>query len=183
MELTYKQRLFVSYYLGESGGNATDAARRAGYRECEVTGHRLLRKAKVRAAIDACLEGAALTADEVLARLSEMASGSLGSFVEIRPDGTWSLDLAKAKRLRKLGLIKKLKAKPDGTTEIELHDPQAALDKLAKYHGLYKERLDLTSNGDAIESRVIILPDNGRDPDHLRDGDEDKRGSPSSGPR
>jgi len=36
-ELTYKQKLFVEHYLGEANGNATDAARRAGYSEHEVT--------------------------------------------------------------------------------------------------------------------------------------------------
>lgn len=139
MALTFKQRLFVAAYLGESNGNATDAARRAGYGNPDI-GRQLLRNITIRAAIDARLDGAALSANEVLARISELATGTLGDFVEVNDDDTWKVSLKKARRLRKLGLIKKLKVTKDGATEIELHDPQSALDKLAKFHALYKEQ-------------------------------------------
>jgi phage terminase small subunit len=50
--LNYRQRLFVGSYLGESGGSAVDAARRAGYQRPETNGPRHVEKRQVRAAID-----------------------------------------------------------------------------------------------------------------------------------
>jgi len=46
-----KRRAFVLFYVGESAGNGTDAARRAGYKSPEVEACRMLKDAKVRAAI------------------------------------------------------------------------------------------------------------------------------------
>jgi phage terminase small subunit len=46
-----KRRAFVLYYVGESAGNATDAARRAEYGKPEVEGCRLLKNASVQSAI------------------------------------------------------------------------------------------------------------------------------------
>lgn len=55
MALTLKQRKFVDAYLGVSNGNATDAARRAGYagnrRTLAVVGWETLRRVEVQKAI------------------------------------------------------------------------------------------------------------------------------------
>ena len=48
--LSYRQRLFVEHYLGESAGSAVDAARQAGYRWPEKLGPRLVEKPGVPAA-------------------------------------------------------------------------------------------------------------------------------------
>ena len=54
-ELTEKQRKFVEAYMGQANGNATEAARLAGYSGSEtalgVTGHENLRKPKIASAI------------------------------------------------------------------------------------------------------------------------------------
>ena len=56
VKLTEKQRRFVEAYMGEACGNATEAARVAGYQGDEntlsTTGYRLLRNAKIAAAVD-----------------------------------------------------------------------------------------------------------------------------------
>ena len=49
--LTPKQRSFVKAYRGQAAGNATEAARLAGYKSPMVEGCRLLRNAKVAQAI------------------------------------------------------------------------------------------------------------------------------------
>ena len=56
MKLTEKQRRFVDYYV--ETGNASEAARRAGYAEKAAyrTGSENLRKPQVKAAIDARLK-------------------------------------------------------------------------------------------------------------------------------
>ena len=64
--LSYQQRMFVEYYLGESEGSAADAARRAGYRWPEKLGPRLAKTTEIRAAIDARVEMAAIAANWVL---------------------------------------------------------------------------------------------------------------------
>lgn len=55
-KLTLKQQAFVDAYMGESKGNATDAARRAGYKGSDVVlasvGAENLRKPQVAAAIE-----------------------------------------------------------------------------------------------------------------------------------
>lgn len=166
-ELTAKQRLFVAYYLGESAGNATDAARRAGYRSPEDAGRRLVRKSPVSVAINAKLDQAALTADEILARLSEQATASIGDFIEVTEEGAYKIDLLKAKRGRKLGMLKRIKSGEFGV-EITLHDPQKALELLGKYRGLWKDNLQ-------VEHRAVTphaIPE-----DDPRYADDDSAGS------
>ncbi len=51
--LPAKRRKFVLAYMGDSAGNATDAARRAGYARPREEGHRLLTFADILAAIEA----------------------------------------------------------------------------------------------------------------------------------
>lgn len=53
-KLTEKQTKFVDYYI-ETGGNATEAARRAGYKKPNPQGSENLAKPSVKAAIDARL--------------------------------------------------------------------------------------------------------------------------------
>lgn len=154
MGLTYKERQFVANYLGESAGNATDAARRAGYCHPMQTSNRLLRKADIRAAIDATLDEAALKTDEILSRLSDIASIDMMDFVTIDEEGRHKIDLAKIKKRRRGHLIKKLTPTKYGLG-IELHDAQAALEKLGRYRRLFGD----TGNGDAPgESRPTTLP-------------------------
>ena len=91
--LNYRQRMFVAYYLGESSGSAADAARKAGYKWPETQGPRLLKTSEIRAAIAARVETAAISADEVLARLSDTATSDLMHFIELDSTGEWKVDL------------------------------------------------------------------------------------------
>lgn len=148
MALTTRERLFVVYYLGKANGNGTLAAAKAGYGNPAVAASRLIRRDKIRRAIDAKLDKAAMEADEVLARLTELGRIDMTDFVELTNLGTPSLSLDKARRRGKLGGVKKLKASrvetggqspPFEIVEVELHDPIRALTLLAKYHGLTAE--------------------------------------------
>jgi len=77
MSLTTKQALFVEAYCGVARGNASEAARIAGYAEksCAMIGSTNLRKPKIAAAIDARMSEveSALSADEILTELSYLA--------------------------------------------------------------------------------------------------------------
>jgi len=71
--LSYRQRLFVEFYLGESAGCAVDAARRAGYTTPHPRWLHCTKSLTIRAAINARVATAAMAADEVLARIADLA--------------------------------------------------------------------------------------------------------------
>ena len=147
--LNRRQLLFIARYL--ESFNATEAVIAAGYsdkyRTASITGHRLLRNAKIAERISVEMERLTIPKSEVIARLADMATASLEDFIE--PNvivGKNQIDLDRAKKRGKMHLIKKFKVKSAAgvsSVEIELHDPQAALDKLARMHGLYDDRLTL----------------------------------------
>lgn len=155
-ELTYKQRLFVDYYLGESNGNATEAARKAGYALPHPQGAENLQKPTIRAAIDAKLSVVAMSSKEVLARLAEIAAASFDDFIQVDSSGDHQIDLKRAKKRGKLRIIHKLKEGRYGV-ELELKDSQAALVQLGKYHGLWdrepEPEIDLKSIAERMKAR------------------------------
>lgn len=139
-----KQQAFVEAYLRHF--NASRAALEAGYSERTAysQGHRLLKKAEIRAAIESRIAAAAMSADEVLSRLSDMARADIGDFLD--------LDITKLKRHPQSRLLKRVKrtiktrtiGEVEETTEvieIELHDPQSALVQLGRYHRLWIDRV------------------------------------------
>ena len=66
---------------GVAKGNAVDAARRAGYSAPHPPGVRSLRKATIRAALDARVATAAMAASVVLAPIADVASRDLLNFL------------------------------------------------------------------------------------------------------
>jgi hypothetical protein len=133
--LTGKQRKFVDTYLGRANGNASEAARIAGYGSPGEAGYAALKNTQVRAAIDAALAADAMTAKETLWRLTRIARGDIGDFISLDAKGSPTVNLKAARRAGKLGLVKAVRQTKHGVW-IELHDPLAALDKLARYHRL-----------------------------------------------
>ena len=136
--LRYRQRLFVEYYLGESAGSAADAARRAGYRWPEKLGPRLVKQSEVRAAIDARVETAAMAANEVLARVADVASSDLLNFIDVDSNGGCKVNMKLVKRLGLGHVIKRLRIHKDGTQDIELEPKLPALLKLGEHYNLWK---------------------------------------------
>jgi hypothetical protein len=154
--LSYKQQQFVNAYLGAANGNATEAARLAGYKGSDnvlgVTGHENLRKPKIRAAIDARMDAMAMSANEVLFRVSEQARADIADFGQGIGD-RFLLDLGKAQRRGKTRLVKKLGYNPNGDPTLELYSSQAALKILAQYHGLLSNSRD--DELDALLERLV----------------------------
>ncbi len=88
-KLTHKERAFVTFFLGVTKGNATEAARLAGYGTTRASatqlGHRLLRKVKVQQAIALRTEKResqgimdANERDEILTRIARGPASPLG---------------------------------------------------------------------------------------------------------
>ncbi len=187
MALSKKQQAFIEEYL--RCFNATEAAIRAGYskRSAYSIGWETLRKPEVEAAVQQRLQEKAMLADEVLMRLAEQARANIGDFLSRgQDDGPLLIDLDQAALLGKLHLVKKVKQRTfhhvneDGEitsievrAEVELHDPQKALELLGKHHGLFKEQvehsgeLELTVDDprDELLSRINRLAARGGDPD------------------
>jgi phage terminase small subunit len=159
--LTLKQRQFVDAYVGQARGNATEAARIAGYSDPEQSGWQNKKKVDISAAIEAELKLRTLGADEVLERLTQHAQGTLRHFVYLSGDNV-TVDLGTEDALAHLHLLKKIKTKrktggkeddrwEEIETEIELHDPQAALVHLGRYHKLFTDRQEIGgTNGGPI---------------------------------
>lgn len=144
--LTGKQLLWAQAYIVTL--NETEASRRAGYKGNDnvlaVQGHHNIRNPKIMAYVRDALRHHAMSAEEVLVRLSDIGRNDLGDCL----NSFGQIDPLEAKRKGKSHLIKRFKLKTttitekDGTekdiaeTEIEMHDPQTALTLLAKYHDL-----------------------------------------------
>jgi len=140
--LTDRQRVFVSEYL--RCWNATEAARIAGYKDPVSSGYENRLKPEVKALIDARLKAHHLGADEVLARLSDHAMGSMGDFIDYEIDSTSGrrlsyISLDKARQAGKLHLIKKITINDKGIG-VELYDADAALGLLGKHYELFTEK-------------------------------------------
>jgi phage terminase small subunit len=161
--LKTKQRLFVESYLS-NGFNATEAARMAGYQGNDNTlssvGYENLRKPEIAAAVSGRVNEAAMSANEVLARLSSIARGSVSDFL----DENEKFDLKRARTAKRDGLLKKLKKKSTSKkvdtftpgkdeeaetietslvyeeVEFEMYSAHDALRDLGKYHSLFNER-------------------------------------------
>jgi phage terminase small subunit len=143
-DLTDRQRLFVEEYL--TCWNASEAARRSGYKtQANVQGARLIANDNIRRAIELRVAAKIMVADEVLARLSDHATASLGDFI----DKYGQIDIRRARQLGKLHLVKRYKTtsyvRKNGqkivTAEIELHDPQTALVQVGRHYGLFSDKL------------------------------------------
>jgi phage terminase small subunit len=134
-KLTPQQRRFVVEYLKDF--NATRAAIAAGYSEKTATsqGSRLLRNVNISHAIGESLQPGIMSANEVLFHLAEVARADIADVTD--DDG--SPDLAKARRLGKTRLIRKVSRRTTqntSETSLELHDKVRSLALLAKYHNL-----------------------------------------------
>lgn len=174
--LTGKQKAFIVAYCS-NGMNGVRAARSAGYAgSYSVLGNvasENLKNPKIRKAIDAHFKRIAMGKDEVLARLTEIARGDLGDV--LNKDGTF--DIQAARRRGKSYLIKEQKieekfipqeGKDDiviRTVTIKIHDAHAALNTLAKYHGMLIDRVKTEDwRSEAIDAlrKGEITPDAAR---------------------
>lgn len=165
--LTNRQKVFISEYL--KSFNATQAAIAAGYskKTAYSSGARLLKDVEVAESLKLHLSENAMTAEEVLGRLADIARGDITDLMDVTTSG-FTIDLTDKEHAINPNskLIKKIKqkvttylGKKDSDedrevieTELELYSAQEALNTLAKYHGLLVDRTDVTTNGKSLLS-------------------------------
>lgn len=147
--LTERQRRFVAEYLTDL--NATRAAIHAGYspKSARVAGYRNLGKPAVRKAIAAAqgprLAALELTAAEVLQELARIARANVLDYMRIDDKGRPDVDLGGLTRDTAAALCD-VRVEDDGERRritFRMHDKLAALDRLARHHGLLRERVSI----------------------------------------
>lgn len=147
--LTLKQQRFINSYLGEAKGNATAAARAAGYQGDDQTLRRTaadnLTNPHIRARIDEVMQAESLSAHEVLRELTAVASAPTEHFMQvIRPAD----DETGAPMQVRLDYSSKVKS----------------LELLGKYHKLFTEKVEHSGNVSGsveikpIDYRAIVAP-------------------------
>ena len=161
---TAKQQAFIDWYVILLNG--TEAARRAGYKGNDVTlaavAYENLRKPHIRAEIDSRLRERALTADEAVSRMGDIARGNLTDYIDrfgnvdierMKADGNGHL-LKKYKRTKRT--IRRKDEEPEDIEqiEIELYPADAALRDILKIHGKYGP---LGTEDDPIQHRVKFI--------------------------
>lgn len=185
IKLTPKQKLFTDYYIGEARQNAAKAARLAGYSEktAKEVGYENLTKPHISDYISARLKELTLSAETVLARLTEIANGDVNDFL----NENGHFDLQTARQNGKTPLIKKLKQKRTikqkktevsesmqsflakdeideietdveiiyEETEFELYSAHEALRDLGKHHKLFTDKTEIEHKG---EVRFVRVP-------------------------
>ena len=160
-QLTVMQRTFALEYI--ICKNGTEAARRAGYKGDDnvlaVTASENLRKHKIAEFINERFAEVSMRADEVIARTSEIASGDMGDFIDIK-HGIPFFALDKAAARNKLHLIKKFENTSKGV-KLELYDAQAAQRTLAQHHGLLKSDIQITVNIELIQRTIEAIEKSG----------------------
>lgn len=159
-KLKAQRQAFVEHYL--ETWNASEAARRAGYskKTARQQGSRLLTNVDIRRQIEARLTDIAMGPNEVLARLTEMATSSMEDFVNPDKLGVRIVDLKRAAERGKLHLVKKVSETQHGLA-VELHDQQAALVQLGRHYGLFVDRQEQTGKAGGPISIKVVYGDDG----------------------
>lgn len=148
-KLTDKQRRFVSEYLIDL--NATQAAIRAGYsaKTAGRIGGENVQKPEIQKAISEAIlkrqERTELTAEEVIADLREVRDICMGR------KSTKVIEVAKFEGNIYTQRVETLMIDPAGANK--------ALELLGKHIGMFNDKMDVTSNGQTIQSGVLLMPE------------------------
>jgi phage terminase small subunit len=176
--LTNKEEAFCREYVQD--WNATRAAIAAGYskKTARFTAHQNVTKRHIQDRIAELLKTKVMERDEVLARLADQARATHLHFIRVTEDGFIEFDFSDPEALKHLHLIKKIKTKRQRQiiakkkdkasetwehewVEVELHDPQKALELIGKHHNLFMDR---DKDGNPVQPAVVnvYIPGNNR---------------------
>ena len=151
-----RQESFVREYLVDL--NASEAAKRAGYskKTARTIGSKLLTNVDIADAIAKAQAKRAqkleVTADRVVAELAKIGFANSGDYFEWGPGGiivkeksTLTLEQQAA-----VAEVSETTTKDGGSIRVKLHDKVAALDKLARHLGLFKDELEAKISGEIL---------------------------------
>ena len=162
--LTTRERAFVYSFCQYR--NAAKAARDAGYseRSAKEIGYKNITKVHIQAAISSLMEQHGMSVGECIGRLTAWGRGTMEPFLT----DAGELTISTPDAIENRHLIKKVRQKKtvrridevieeETTTEIELHDPKDAVDKMLQLHGRYKQLPGDANQPKALQS--YQLPD------------------------
>lgn len=151
MALTNKQQAFINAYL--ECWNASEAARRAGYsvKTAGAIGAENLTKPEISEEIQRRIQENTMQANEVLIRLTKEARLDIEDYY----DFPGSLPMFNPEKARERGVLYLVKgfSITDKELKINLPDAHAALDKLARIHGLYNDKTETEHKG---EVKIVV---------------------------
>lgn len=145
--LTPKQRLFVDAYLVSL--NASDAARKAGYRSPRLLGQELLANPRLQTAIAArqaqLADANAVTPERVIQELALVAFANMADYAAWDSAGvTLKASTAlTAAQTRVVGEVSQTTSLTGGTVRFKLHSKVAALAHLGKHLGLFPDKIQI----------------------------------------
>ena len=173
-----KQQAFIYEYLKDF--NATRAAIDAGYskKTARAIASKLLTKVDIKEQIREEIETRAMSSDEVLTRLSDIARGDITDLMDVSTMGFTINLMTKDENGNmvinpKSKLIKKIKQKVTTVlgkkdddddkeiveTEIELYSAHEALRDLGKVHALFTDRTEISSKDIVISVKLVDKDD------------------------
>jgi len=142
---TDKRRVFVEEYL--RCWNGTEAARRAGYAWPRREASRLLSNVDIREIVEERIREKAMSADEVLAHLADIARFDAGLLF----GKAGIIDWDKARERGITRFVKKMEWAPGGL-KVELYDKMDALELIGKHQAMWVERQEFSGpDGGAID--------------------------------
>jgi phage terminase small subunit len=181
--LTEKEQLFVAEYL--ISFNASDAYRKAGYKgkSANQLAYRLLTKPHIQYEVQkqkkSMIDKIGLTQEMVLAEICKVGFASMRQFMHIDAEGQPQInltdtpddDLDALSETSTETILEKTGMDADGKpvfsqvrkTKIKLHDKLNALEKLARYTGVFEKEAELAAGAFAdaisdIQSRMSKAP-------------------------
>jgi phage terminase small subunit len=155
-KLSGMMKKWVLAYLADPKKNATEAARVAGYKDPEQSGWENRRNPKIQQYIREHYMDRHMTAEEVVARLSEIAEVGYAPYLRYE-DGEVTVDLEQLLADGKGHLIKGISYTRTGRDTavqvVEFYDAYKALVDTGRVHGIFKEtsvnlEADVTSMSD-----------------------------------
>lgn len=148
-----KVRLFAAEYVKDF--NASRAARVVGYSEMSASraGSALLKhksiQEDIRQLIDQKIEECGIQAADVIRVYSAIAFTDFDQLVGWDPNrNTLTLKSPDELSLVEKRAIKRVNVSADGRLQLEMYDKLDALEKLARYFGLFKDRIQLEGTED-----------------------------------
>jgi hypothetical protein len=166
MTLNFRHRLFIKHLFDEAKQDPVKAAAMAGYTNPKQAASKLLANRTISEYVERKIEqSGAMGVNEILARWSDIAAFDPTDFMvftEEEKNGKTvekvSYDLKKLKRKGFGHLIKKV-SKAGGNMDVEFHSSMDAQDKLAKFYGMFVQRIEIEDGRDITPERVVALVD------------------------
>lgn len=146
-DLKTKHKIFVDKYIDSF--DPRQSAEEAGY--APMYGYKLAERLK--SEIIEKVERDAVDREEVLSRMADIARGDMGEFLKVDEEGNVKVDLKNAEG--KTHLIKSIRESGWGW-KIELYDAQRALEQIGRILGLYRHRVEFTTEDVEELARNVV---------------------------